>query len=371
MSTIKRLRVGWTVARSFPEQMSGDAGTPQISTWKGYRETFTTAGEATQENGWRHPWFGQDSYSTVWGTTFGPKYWLTVRAGAAWDELLVPLMRPGARALKTAVDGVVMSYREYLSATGVAVVVSAEFTGELDAGKALKLVRRLRTDAVHQVDAEPARAINAVLTALIDTAQANVFGTTTVTTHESARTTVLTITESTGWAPSARNADLSARRVLYGLATRSATIPTSIPAEAAGAFLTARTAFPRTIRVFLGDVRATVSTIPSPDDESVEDLECYHQNQVLAALQVSILLAAVAAMGSPPLHDTTSDQDVVFRNVVRLLGPIYGQGSKIYSTDFDRRQIDASGLIEVVEDIRESYGLDGLLIPKRKPADAR
>jgi hypothetical protein len=113
--------------------------------------------------------------------------------------------------------------------------------------------------------------------------------------------------------------------------------------------------------LILSCFNAQASPRSAMGDKETKDLVCYHQNQVLAALQAGVLLAAVLFKSNPPVLGQTPQEQELLRVVVRLLGFLYGKTSLVYSSEFVRRQIDESGLVPTINWLRQHLGFDSPL----------
>jgi hypothetical protein len=352
MSSIDSTTITWLRTRALPHQVLTGKSTLSLSRQAGYVAAFAGAGAGAA---WRRPWIDEKTYSFFWARNLG-QYYRQVSANKAWKRQ-VPLRDAAPQTLTAVLPGVTLSHAVFAYPSGVGVAVTAELTGSHDPEGLLALVARLAGEpCVNGVGSAQPKAMAAVLGGLLDDAQWAVLGQADPDAiGESRPVTLATVTETTDWLATPISQADGLHRLLEGLCRLSAAPLTGTVGNLTAGLLDAG-GHPGTTRIAAGKGRAIW-----PDQSSVygavRRLCCYHENQVLATLQAGVLLDTVRWASLQPVANFNTDVEQILRNVVNVLGLLYGKVADMYASAFIRRQIDESGLVQAIGDLRIALGV--------------
>jgi hypothetical protein len=356
MSSIDSATISWMRTRVLPRQVLAGGGTVALSTQAGYLATFAGAGDKAA---WRRPWIGDRDYSYFWSRSLGPGY-RGVSADKAWKRQ-IPLRGAGPETLTAVLPGVTLRHAVFAYPSGVGVAVTADLAGQYDPEGLLALIARLASKpCVNGAGSAQPKAMAAVLGGLLDGAERAVLGQADPDAMgEPNPVTLTTVTATTDWAATPLSQSDGLHRLLEGLCRLSAA-PLTGKVGNLTAQLLEEGRHPGTTRMATGKGRAVW-----PDQSSVygaaHSLDCYHENQILATLQAGVLLDTVRWASSEQLVGVNPAVDQILRLVVNVLGLLYGKVADMYASAFIRRQIDESGLVQTIGDLRIDLGVGGAL----------
>jgi hypothetical protein len=357
MSSIDGVTISWLRTRALPLQFATGAGLPCLGRQGGY---FTAFAGAAGAGAWRKPWIGETSYSYFWARALGPNY-VEASADKAWKRQ-VPLRGQAPPILCAAVRDVDLMQTVFAYPSGVGVAVTAKLMGPHDPTALLALVGRLADEPfVTGAGFTKPRAIAAVLGGLLDDAERALLGTADPgSVGELEPVTIATVTATTDWPAAVICQGDGVHRLLEGLCQLSAA-PLTGSVGNLTTELFDEASRPGTTRMAIGSGRAIWSPQRSSTSAGGYRLGCYHENQILAALQASVLLDTARWASAYQVSSLGGATQQLLRPVVNLLGMLYGKVSDMYASAFVRRQIDESGLVPTIGQQRIELGFSGRL----------
>jgi hypothetical protein len=353
MGTVNRFRISWVSSRALPSRIVGGAGDPDLSRQWSYSQAFEAAHGASA---WRRPWVGDVSYSHLWESNLGGGY----RASTNWDKAwkrVVPLRAGDKPPLSTTVPDVTISCEQYLFPSGVAGMVVADIQGELSNARLLEIAEELGKRSSLSFDGQPAKKMSAVLGAVLDDAETKVFGAADPEALGTRRPeTVATVVSTTDAATDAIEQGGETHKLLSGLCQLTSQISSQNVGELSQDLLAAANHHRETVRLNIGPGRAVWSPMQSNDREGVGKLSCFHSNVSFSTLQVDLMLNSArwaASVGWQAIPPPAID---LLRPQLNLFGLLYGK-TEVYTTRFVRRQIDESGLVGPISELRFRLGV--------------
>ena len=358
MTTLDGAVLAWVRTRTQPNLLLTAGGSPTLSRQDSYLSAFT---DGSDHAGWRRPWIGDDSYNYYWARNLGQNY-RAATANRAWKRQ-VPLRDATPPVLTTSLDSVSLSCDRFIFPCGTGVVITAEVSGPLDAAGLVGLAARLAGAPVIGApgSAEPS-ALAAVIGDVLDGLEEQVLGAADPgAVGEIKPTTIAAVTATSGW-PSAPVVQADpVHRLLEGLCRMTAAPLSGSVGDLASALVDAARDHPDTVRLCVGAGRAVWSPDQSATPDGSRKLNCYHQNLVMASLQCQVLLDAVQWAAAQPGGSFSEDVKILLRPVVNVLGLLYGKVDDMYASNFVRRQIDSSGLVPDIGNLRIALGVGGPL----------
>jgi hypothetical protein len=352
MSTIDAAMVTWTQTRAQPRRLFSAEGSPAVSRQLGYMTAFGTAmGDAA----WHSPWLDDDSYNYYWARNLGPNY-RAATADRAWKRQ-VPLREAAPLTLTTSLPGVTLKSDGFLFPCGTGVTVQAEIGGPLNAAGLLGLVEKLASDKVIiTAGSTQPRALAAVLSTLLEGIEQQVLGAIdSAATGGITPTAIAAVTASSGWPAAPIGQGDPVHRLLEGLCLTSAAPLTGTVSDLGTAMVAGAHRRPGTIRYSVGGNCA----IWLPEFTTQHDSKriiCYHRNLTIATMQTSVLLDAVR-LAAQPGGTFGEDVKATMRPVVNVLGLLYGKVSDMYASAVVRNQINDSGLVAEIGQLRVRLGV--------------
>ncbi|SDC01743.1 hypothetical protein GA0111570_11442 [Raineyella antarctica] len=340
MGTIESIVVSWSLARAQPSRFTRGAGSPDLSNEASYRSAWTDASAGGGD--WRPPWASDRAYSNFWKWEVGGSY-ESVSPHGAWQHQ-VPLRREPTIVLESTVAGAELGCAQFLYPTGTGVMVTAVITGDHTAPLLLASLAELTANVRVQGGA---RSMNGVLDMLLDDAEVNCLGQPDPSGSEEKRArTVAVVTKAKDWDSPTPQAGDEVHRLLASLCLMSAAPLTGTLAPLESMVVgPPTTRFADTVRVALGSGQAIWSLY-----QPAEKLACYEHNLALASMQTSVLLETVRWLSdSAPLEALRAES---VRLALQTLGRKYGAADSVYSSDFVRRQIDDSHLVDQINRLR-------------------
>lgn len=353
MTTVNRARVSWIGSRALPTRINSGEGSPALSRLWTYSEAVQSAGG---NGSWSWPWIGDKSFSHLWESNLGGGYRSTRNWDKAWKRV-VPLHATNPPEIAASAPEATMQCHEYLFPSGVAAVVVADIQGEFSTLGLLQLVEEVGRRPVLRLGSRPVMPIPALISALLDGVETQVFGSIDAESVPTRRLETVATVVSTTDAPYAlpQQGD-ETHQLLSGLCRfTSKNSPQSV-GDLVQQLLPAASNFPDTARFVDGPARAVWSPSQSEDPYASHKLYCYHSNVSFSTLQVDMLLNTVrwaSTIGWPSLSQGAKE---VLRPQLNLLGLLYGK-TDVYTTRFVRRHIEKSGLVEQISGLRVRSGV--------------
>ncbi len=363
MASIDSVSVSWVRTRALPGRIQGHGGAPALGDIGKYVASFADA--AQRSAAWTRPWLAQPTFSHYWARVFSDGY-RSVTGVRGWGTQ-TPLRETSPPNVASTEANVVLECSRWVSPAGVGVVVTARITGPLDAPGLLDLLTRLdQAPVIVGGDAPEPRVMAAVLGGLLDGAERGSAGAGGGTDPDSVTDahalTIATVTASTGQPTTIVSGD-PIHRLLEGLCRLRSGPLTATVGDLAAARLATSSQYDNadTTRLIIGAGRAIWAPVKSADADGRRRLRCYHENQVLAAVQTSLLLNCVRWASEQPLSALVGTVGALVSTTVQVLGRSYGQASGAYASAFTFRQIQDSGLVAAIGKLRQSLDVGGPL----------
>jgi len=353
--SIEHLRVTWIRALSLPS-LVGATGLPgpNVGTLSGYFQAYDAA--AGPGARWRRPWDGDASYSKLWRRNLRRAAYDAADAGAAWQRM-VPLRSAPASAIGWSGPAqAAVTADRYLFPGAIAIVLTADMTGSLDFPAALRNVALANGDEAYELDGSSGLRLAQVYDRLFRECQQEIIGGQDPdAAGDPDPLTIVSVLAADGPAQDAAVAqDNAVHRLLLGFCTLDPAAldhPVSGPLE--------RIALTQSARA--GDAtllawhrrRAHWSPAKMFSEPSQYKLLCYCHNLTVSSAMTEALLAFIADDRARLKGQPGFDISKIAANV---LGMLYGPAADMWSSMSIRDQIDSSGAVPVINDVRQQHG---------------
>jgi hypothetical protein len=306
---------------------------------------------------WQRPWIIEEDYNYYWARNLGQNY-RDATADRAWKRQ-VPLREAARPPLTTSLPGVALKSDRFLFPCGSGVAVEAEVTGKLDAKGLLGLAERLATDTVilTPASAKP-RALAAVLSSLLDGLDKQTLGAVPPDlAGELTPLTVATVTARSDWPNGPIKQGSPLHRLLEGLCAMSTAPLNGAVTPLATTLVAGARSNPGTVRLRVGRGRAVWLQNQTDNPHDQKKLTCYHHNLSMATIQTSVMLDAVRWASGQPSGSLSEDVKTLLRPVVTVLSLLYGKVDDMYASRLVRSQIEESGLVPQIGQLRINLGV--------------
>lgn len=335
MASITRFHISWLLTAALPEAVAG-AGKPALSSLPEYASAF----DAAPDDGaiWTKPWGTHNLRNKYWSATFTPGY-ARADGPTAWIKQ-APLRRAAGYVPSTAIPNVAVVCDRYLFPSGVGVVITATFEGDVSIADATELHRKLCEDRVLAGSDGTVRSVDRVLSYELRELERDVLGAASAAPEESELTIVTTIAGASASVSTADATALLTQLCYPGQPPGQVKVLAAKPGK-----------FTETLRVAGSSSQASWSPQRSTTAKGMTGLTCYHHNLVHSGLQVSQLLGLVELAGDDPQNAPDRAQQL-YKRAVAILGWAYGSKS-VYSTPFAAETIDESGLVDRINRFRK------------------
>lgn len=411
--TIEHLRVSWIRALSLPSVVGATVRPgPSIGSSTGYSDAYTAA--AGPAAVWRRPWEADGSFSKLWKRNLQLASYRAADAGRAWRRL-VPLWSAAPTSVRWRGGGTgAVAVDRYLLPGAVALVVTVDLAGSFTPAEALAAVAAAHDDAAYGLGGQ-SLSLPRLFERLFDDVTRGILGAadpgSTGDADPLSIVTVLAASGSPGTAgpPGADEAagpnavgtpeaepptagpdvagssnagsvgadetalaaeaavaqDNAMHRLLHGLAAVDAdALGTRAGERLQKASLTqSERADGGTLYAFHRG-RAVWSPAKMFSAKDRPKLACYHHNLVVSSAIAEALLAFVGDAAARSRGQAGYDIGKLAANV---LGLLYGPAKDMWSSTSIRRQIDDSGAVPTIDELRQSHDWAPLSARTPKP----
>lgn len=350
---IEHVRASWIRALSLPALVGADKiPGPNVGSVASYLAEYDAS--ARQGARWHRPWDGESSHSKLWKRNLGRINYGSVNAGVAWKRMVPLWSNPGVPIAWSGESTAVITADRFLLPGAVAVVLTADFTGSFDFGSALAKVIHLESEKSFRLQDDNSLRLSEVHDRLLKECQQRVLG--ALDDEADGDTEPLVIVSVLGASGSAEDAvvkqDNPVHRFLAGVCARDVAAlgkPASVPLAAA---LTLSARSEGSTMLAWHRRRALWSPAKMFSPESQAKLDCYHHNLVVSSAITECLLAFMTTKAASRKGQAGFD---ISKQAAIMLGELYGPSKGMWSSASIRYQIDGSGAVPVINDVRRQH----------------
>jgi hypothetical protein len=364
---IKDLRLAWIWLESFSASLTDP---PQdlvarcsLSKQEDYQGVFSEARAQPAPGPFVVPWdmTKPERKQYFWTYYFENVSPHQVQPKEAWRKL-VPLRRRAEVSVKAAWLPGRVRFHDYHYPHALALVASAVLQGDLTLDKAVDMACQVGRGGEFDstfADGQTGRySLPVLATHTLDLARSTSFGLDAPAGPQSQPFTVATVVRAVGdldrEAANPENGDV--HRALDGLCRGYHDWRVTPPEPFKDSVLTTRRAPLSHLLYGLKRGRAVwypASFLPSALQR--HSLGCYHQNLLFASLQTDSLLKLLAMAHEIGENRLSRSMGKLVKSAAGIVGRLYGGNDKCYRSQSPRRQIDDSGLVGVVNQVRAYY----------------